>query len=159
MKTVHKAALGGAAAITMAASFIMPWEGLWTTAKVDRIGTGHPITWCYGETVGGAKVGDKFTPQQCADMLVKRLPRYNEEISQCINVPISDTMRAAFISGAYNFGSGLFCHSSIVRRLNAGDYRGACDALLAFDRAGGVEVRGLKRRREAERNLCIEGIQ
>lgn len=156
MKTSHKA--GGAAVIVLAATFIMPWEGLWTTAKVDTIGTGRPITWCYGETIGGAKVGDKFTPQQCSDMLKKRLPQYADAIAPCIKVPISDKTRAAFVSFAYNVGSAGACRSTAFARLNAGDPRGACNALMSWNKAQGRVVKGLTNRRAAERKLCLEGI-
>jgi lysozyme len=156
MKTSHK--IGGGAAIVLACAFIQPWEGLWTTAQVDTIGTGRPVTWCYGETKGNVKAGQHFTPQQCSDMLAKRLPEYNAEISKCIHVPISDKTRAAFVSFAYNVGSAGFCGSSAARRLNAGDYRGACDGLLSWNRAQGRVVKGLVNRRNAERGLCLEGI-
>jgi len=148
----------GAAVITLAAAFIMPWEGLWTTAKVDTIGTGRPITWCYGETIGGAKVGDKFTPQQCSDLLKKRLPQYADAIAPCIKVPVSDKTRAAFISFSYNVGSAGFCRSSAAKKLNAGDAHGACDALMQWTKAQGRVVKGLVNRRSAERKLCLEGI-
>ena len=158
MKTSAKAGAGGAGAIALACAFIMPWEGLWTTAKVDTIGTGRPITWCYGETKGGAKVGDKFTPKQCEEMLKKRLPEYANAIDPCIQVPISDKTRAAFISFAYNVGSAGFCRSSVVKKLNAGDARGACDSMLQWNRAQGRFVKGLDNRRRAERKVCLEGI-
>jgi lysozyme len=45
-----------------------------------------------------------------------------------------------------------------VRKLNAGDYTGACNQLLRWNRAGGKEVRGLTRRRVAERELCLKPV-
>ncbi len=149
---------GAAAVIALACAFIQPWEGLWTTAKIDTIGTGRPVTWCYGETIGGAKVGDKFTPQQCSDLLKKRLPEYANAIAPCIKVAISDKTRAAFISFAYNVGAAGFCRSTALKRLNAGDTRGACNALMAWNMAQGKVVKGLTNRRAAERKLCLEGI-
>lgn len=158
MKTAHKAAAAGGGAILLACTFIQPWEGLWTTAKVDTVGTGRPLTWCYGETKGNVHAGQHFTPKQCSDMLERRLPEYNAEISPCIHVPISDKTRAAFISFAYNVGSARFCHSAITQRLNRGDYRGACNAMLPYDHAQGRAVKGLANRRTAERKMCLEGI-
>ena len=158
MGTARKVGGASGAVITLAAAFIMPWEGLWTTAKVDTIGTGRPITWCYGETKGGAKVGDKFTPKQCEEMLKKRIPEYADAIDPCIQVPISDKTRSAFISFAYNVGSAGFCRSSVGKKLNAGDARGACDAMLQWNRAQGRFVKGLDNRRRAERKVCLEGI-
>lgn len=157
MKTSHKVG-GSAAVITLACVFIQPWEGLWTTAKVDTIGTGRPVTWCYGETKGGAKVGDKFTPEQCSEMLKKRLPEYYNAIAKCIHVPISDKTAVAFTSASYNIGTAGFCRSTMVKRLNAGDAKGACDALMQWNKAQGRVVKGLTNRRAAERRLCLEGI-
>ena len=156
MKASTKAAGGGA--ILLAVSFIQPWEGLWLTAKVDTIGTGKPVTACYGETEG-IKLGEHFTEAQCTEMLKARLPRYNAEISRCIHVPISDKERAAFISFSYNVGAAGFCRSAAARRLNSGDHIGACNALTSWNRAGGRVVRGLVARRAAERNLCLNGAK
>lgn len=44
MSTLKKAGAAGAGAILLATAFIKPWEGLWTTAQVDTIGTGRPVT-------------------------------------------------------------------------------------------------------------------
>lgn len=158
MKHAGKIGGGSAAVIGLACVFVAPWEGMWTTAKVDTIGTGRPLTWCHGETKGDVKLGDKFTPQQCADMLKKRLPEYANEIAPCIKVPISDKTHAAYISFAYNVGSAGFCRSSAAKRLNAGDRKGSCDALMQWNRAQGKVVKGLTNRRAAERKLCLEGI-
>ncbi len=156
MSTAKKAGAAGAGAIMLATVFIMPWEGLWTTAKVDTIGTGRPVTVCYGETEG-IKLGEHFTKEQCSEMLKKKLPRYAAEIAPCIKVPISDKEWAAYISFAYNVGSAGFCRSSAAARLNRGDHSGACDALMQWTRAQGRVVKGLVNRRTAERKLCLEG--
>lgn len=153
MKPVHKTVGWAALCVTIVGGF----EGLATHAYPDRLAYGIP-TVCYGETEG-VKLGDVYTPAQCADMLALKLPRYNDEISKCIHVTISDKERAAYVSFAYNVGSAGFCHSTAAKRLNAGDPKGACDALMAWNRAGGRVVAGLTRRREAERKLCLEGVE
>ena len=83
MKTSHKTATAAGGAILLAVTFIKPWEGLWTTAQVDTIGTGRPVTYCYGQTseFGNVKPGQKFTPQQCDDLLAKSLPKYWDDIA------------------------------------------------------------------------------
>ena len=43
-----------------------------------------------------------------------------------------------------------------MRRLNAGDVQGAADQFLRWNKAGGQVLRGLTRRREAERELFLE---
>lgn len=164
MKRIHKAGigLGTAAALTLAIPHVSKWEGIWLTAKVDTIGTGQPVTYCYGQTdeFGKVKVGTKFTVEQCKQMLLLSLPKYNERISPCITVPISDMTRAAFISIAYNAGSGAVCKSSFLAKFNAGDERGACEAIKTwYIRARGVVVKGLINRRRDESALCFAGLK
>ena len=146
-----------AAAITIAVPLVAQFEGLWLTAKPDRLAYNIP-TVCYGETEG-VKIGDTYTPQECADMLARKLPRYANEINKCIRVEIPDKTRAALISFSYNVGTAGACRSTAFRRLNAGDIRGACNALMMWNRAGGKVVRGLTNRRAIERKLCLEGIK
>lgn len=135
------------------ACFVGGFEGLACTAYPDNLAHGLP-TVCYGETEG-VRLGDHYTPAQCQQMLANKLPRYWHEIEKCIRVPTSDNEKIAYTSASYNFGTGAFCHSGIVRKLNAGDHHGACDGLLAYDHASGKRIAGLTRRREAERKLCL----
>lgn len=134
------------------ACFVGGFEGLACTAYPDRLANGLP-TVCYGETEG-VHLGDHYTPAQCQQMLANKLPRYWHKIERCIHVDISDNEKIAYTSGAYNFGTAGFCRSVMVRKLNAGDHLGACDALMLYDHASGHQIPGLTRRRAAERKLC-----
>ena len=160
MSTLKKAGAASAGAILLATPFIANWEGLWTTAQVDTIGTGRPVTYCYGQTdeFGKVAVGTKFTPKQCSDLLAKSLPKYADAIAKCIKVPISDKENAAYIAFAYNIGSAGACRSSSFALLNRGDHVGACNALMGWVKAQGRVVKGLVNRRTAERKLCLEGV-
>lgn len=135
---------------TLAAGF----EGLRTTAYVDTLAYGRPPTVCYGETEG-VKLSDRYTPDECKQMLTKKLPRYWQEIQPCIKVRISQNEIIAYTDFAYNVGSGAFCKSSLLRKLNAGDHIGACEGLMAWTHAGGRHYPGLERRRAAERDYCL----
>lgn len=156
MKNSSKAA-ATAAVIAIACTVVKPWEGLWLTAKVDKIGTGRPVTACYGETKG-ITLGQRFTKEQCDEMLAKRLPQYANAIAPCIKVNISDKTRAALVSFAYNVGPAGACKSTAFKLINAGRTRAGCDALMNWTKAQGKFVQGLANRRNAERRLCIEGI-
>jgi lysozyme len=152
MKSFRQTAKWLAACVAIVASF----EGLATKAYPDRLAHGLP-TVCYGETEG-VKLTDVYTPAECAAMLANKLPRYNAEISRCITVAISDKERAAYVSFAYNVGSGAFCGSTARRLLNAGRHADACRALMMWNRASGRVIAGLSRRRAAERDLCLQGV-
>ena len=156
MRTAHK--VGTAGCIAIACAFVQPWEGLWTTAQIDAIGTGHPVTYCYGATGNNVKAGEKFTPQECSALLEKTLPTYLAQIKPCIKVDIPDKVQAALLSAAYNAGPAAVCHSPMVKKINAGDIIGGCEAFRGwYVRASGRVVKGLINRRAGESQLCSEG--
>ncbi|TIN82742.1 MAG: lysozyme [Mesorhizobium sp.] len=146
---------GGALAASVVA-LVSGFEGLRTYAYRDPVGI---PTICFGET-RGVKMGDHKTPAECKDMLISRLAEFETGMRKCLASPdtIPDNAYAAFLSASYNIGTGAFCKSSMARRANAGDIRGACDALLAWDKAGGFRLPGLTKRRAKERELCLRGI-
>lgn len=151
IKRTH-AAIGGAsvACLALCAQVVTGFEG--ERLKTYRDIVGVP-TYCIGET-RGAVMGQTYTHEQCQAILTGRLKEFDAGVSSCVKVPLSDDRRAASISLAYNIGIAGFCRSSFVTALNAGDPR-ACDRIMAWDHAGGRVVEGLRRRREAERQLCI----
>ena len=151
MKPATKTATWAVACVSLVGVF----EGCDFTAKKDMIGTGHPLTWCHGETIGNARAGQKFTRAECDAMLAARLPDYWNEIAPCIHVTTSDNEKIAYTSTAYNIGSRGVCKSSMVRKLNAGDHVGACNALMQYTHASGKFVQGLANRRTAERKICL----
>lgn len=133
------------------------FEGLSLTAYHDPVGI---PTICYGET-WGVKMGDVKTIAQCRDLLVTHLPVYEEGMAKCSKVDLlSDTSYVALLSFTYNVGVGAYCGSTLVKKLNAGDVRGACDELLKWDKAGKPlrPLPGLTTRRVEERKICLEGI-
>lgn len=157
MSRLRKAGIGVTAAGALAVTVVGAYEGLRLNSYRDVIGV---WTICYGETRGVGS-GMRFTKAQCDQKLVDGLEDFERGMRACLTAPdaIPDKPYVAFLSLSYNIGTGAFCRSTVARRANAGDLRGACDALLAFNRAGGTVVRGLDNRRKAERKLCLEGIR
>lgn len=146
----RKAAL---AAICVAC--IVPAEGLRRVAYSDPVGI---PTICFGET-RGVKLGDRATSEQCKEMLsIRVVEDFIPGVERCVKRPMPPEREAAFVSFAYNVGVGRFCESSVVRKYNSGDAVGACDSLLLYTKAAGITLPGLVKRREQERQLCMEGI-
>lgn len=147
----------GVAAIALA--LVAAFEGLRTAAYEDPIGI---PTICFGET-RGVQMGDTATPEECRAMLGDRLAEFSAAIDACLPANLPDKTYAAFLSAAYNIGTSAFCSSSMARRARAGDLPGACDALLLWNKvtiAGRkVALPGLTRRREEEREICLEGLR
>lgn len=130
------------------------WESLQTVAYRDPIGI---PTLCYGET-RGIQMGMTATREQCDRMLAGGLLDFANQIERCLPVNVPDQVMVSVVSLAYNIGPGAFCASSVAWHLQAGNTRAACDALLKFNRAGGVTWRGLTNRRKAEREICLRGV-
>jgi len=173
-------ALVGAVAATALLSFTPAFEGTELSTYRDM---GGVLTYCTGATENAAW-GKTYTPAQCRAQLDRDLERHAAGIAMCIPLArLTDGQKVAFVDIAYNIGVGGFCGSSMARRTNAGDMVGACNALLAWnkvkvlrpvkgpdgkplkDARGKVvmhwvyeEVRGLTRRRQAERELCLKGL-
>lgn len=102
--------------------------------------------------------GDRVTPPQAVQMLAQDLHNTGHAIARCIgDVPLYPYEFDAFASLAYNIGSGAFCRSTLVKKLKESppDYPGACAQILRWNRAGGVVMPGLTKRRSAEYRLCM----
>ena len=101
------------------------------------------------------KMGDTTTPQRALSDLLRDLNSHSAGISKCITAPLHQHEFDAYSSLAYNIGVGAFCKSTLVRKLNAGDYAGACSEILRWNKVGGRVLRGLVNRRQAEYNTCV----
>lgn len=145
----------GGAIAALAVSFIGGAEGLRQTAYPDPATRGQPWTICYGHT-GHVTPGERASLAQCKALLLADLNKEDNAIEKCIHVPMSDAREVAVLSLAHNIGSAGVCNSSIVRELNAGDDKAACNSFLKFNSAAGFVMPGLTRRREEERALCLE---
>jgi len=168
MTPAKKAGAGGAAVIAAAASILIVWEGTDLVAKKDMIGTGHPMTYCHGQTdeFGVVKEGQRFTPAQCKDLLAKSLPKYLTPLQACVKVELPVKTMAALLDAAYNAGPAAVCRSPMVKKMNAGDIENGCRAFKGwYVRSDGKERRGLVARRSGlpgdtrknEMQLCLEG--
>lgn len=106
-------------------------------------------------TTEGVKPGDRIEPVQALARKLQDVQRFEGALKQCVRVPLHQYEYDAFLSLAYNIGAGAFCSSTLVRRLNAGDYAGACAEILRWDRFRGEPLRGLTLRRQAEHRQCL----
>jgi len=157
MKPTTKSRLKKSGALAAAAVAIVgAWEGLRTVAYKDVVGI---PTVCFGET-RGVKMGDRYTVEECKAMLGDALIEFETGMRACLTNPdsIPEKSYVAFLSLSYNIGVRAFCGSTVARRANAGDIKGACEAIPAWNRAGGRVVKGLVNRRADELRICRQGI-
>ena len=130
---------------------ILTHEGYRDTAYIPVAGDVPTIG--FG-TTGGVKPGDKTTPVKALNRALTDVTKFEGALKQCVRVPLAQNEYDAFVSLSYNIGSGAFCRSTLVKRLNAGDYAGACDAILMWDKFKGRPLAGLTARRQAEAKQC-----
>lgn len=106
-------------------------------------------------TTAGVKPGDRTTPTVALARALQDIEKFEGALKQCVTVPLHQHEYNAYISLSYNIGSNAFCGSTLVRKLNAGDYVGACEQILRWDKFKGQPLRGLIIRREAEYATCM----
>ena len=153
MADTRKIRLGIASLVVSAAALvgIAVHEGYRGEAYRDAVGI---PTIGFGETAG-VKMGDKTTPIRSLVQLLDSTNRHADAIRKCIAVPLYQHEFDAYVSLSYNIGPGAFCQSTLVKKLNAGDYAGACEEIKRWNRAGGKVLPGLMKRREQEYRMCI----
>lgn len=132
-------------------NLIKDFEGRRLTAYQDAVGV---WTIGYGHT-RTAYPGQQISEAGATALLRADVATFERAVSQAVTVPLTENQYAALVSFAFNVGSGALNSSTLLRRLNAGDYNGAANELLRWNRAGGRELYGLTRRREAERSLFL----
>lgn len=142
--------------VTVAVTMVGAFEGLITHPYRDSVGV---LTVCYGATAADHVQMKNYTPAECKDMLARDLLKYDAPLKKCLKPEVYDALplhrHVALVSLAYNVGDGAVCRSSVVRDLNAGRVRAACDDFMHFTRAGGRVLQGLVTRRRTEREACL----
>ena len=129
-------------------------EGVRYQAYKDVVGV---WTVCHGHTGKDIMLGKTYTEAECRSLLNKDLATVARQINPYIKTDIPETTRGALYSFVYNVGAGNFKTSTLLLLINKGDTKGACDQLLRWTYAGGVEWKGLVTRREIEREVCMWG--
>lgn len=143
-----------AGAIAVAAPFIATWEGKENKPYLDAV---KVVTVCYGHTKTAA-IGGARTDAQCQELLKQDLAESMKAVERHVKVPLTEARLVALASFIFNVGEGAFSRSTLLRKLNAGDTVGACNELSRWVYAKGKYLRGLERRRAAERELCLRGL-
>ena len=106
-------------------------------------------------TTEGVRIGDAITPPKALARALADVSRFEAALKKCISVPVHQYEYDAFVSLTYNIGAHAFCNSTLVEKLNAGNYDGACAEIRRWNRQGGKVLPGLTKRREAEYKQCM----
>ncbi|HHL9592736.1 TPA: lysozyme [Citrobacter braakii] len=140
-------------------ALIKGFEGCRLTAYPDPGTGGAPWTIGYGWThpIDGKPVKPGMTiDQETAERLLKTgLVSYENDVLKLVRVKLTKGQFDALVSFAYNVGSRALSTSTLLKKLNAGDIKGAADEFLRWNKAGGKEMPGLTKRRKAEREVFL----
>lgn len=83
-------------------------------------------------TTEGVKLGDTTTPPKALARALQDVNKYEGAIKRCVTVPLHQYEYDSYVDLAYNVGPGAFCGSTLVKKLNAEDYPGACAEILRW---------------------------
>ena len=131
---------------------ICSFEGLRLNAYDDGVGV---WTIGFGTTIypNGIKVkrGDTCTTEQAKAYMAHDLKKFESTVNSAVTVPINQNQFDALVSLTYNIGIGAFTKSTLLKKLNSGDYKGASDQFDVWIKAGGKRLDGLVKRRAKEK--------
>jgi lysozyme len=130
-------------------ALLKKWEGLKTRAYRDVAGI---WTIGYGHTAAAGDPtpveGMTLTPGECEAILKRDLAKFERRVNDLVDVPLSQDQFDTLVS--FDFNTGALHRSTLLKRLNRGDYIGVPEELRKWVKAGGKTVPGLINRREAE---------
>lgn len=96
-----------------------------------------------------------ITEAQAVSLLMATLVTYEDAVNRYVKVPLNQNQFDALVDFAYNAGAKNLLTSTLLKKLNAGDYAGASKEFGKWVYGGTKKLNGLVKRREAERQLFI----
>lgn len=138
--------------MTDAKDFVKRCEGLRLDAYRD---SGGLLTIGFGHTGSDVRAGMRITQEQAQALFDADYEKAEGAVRAEVSVPLSDAQAGALTSFVFNVGMGAFRGSTLLKKLNSGDYKGAADELLRWNHVGTVVSAGLTGRRKAERVMFL----
>lgn len=138
--------------------FIVSFEG-----KHRALGDGRYIAYrcpagvwtIHAGVTEGVRPGMIVTEAEGNAMFMRELAKFEGAVTRLARVDLNQNEYDALVSFAYNCGENALARSTILRKLNAGDRRGAAAAFALWNKGGGRVLPGLVRRRAAEAALFL----
>ena len=99
----------------------------------------------------------RWTREQCDEAFLKDMEQFEKAVRKLVRVPLTANRYDALVSFTYNVGAGALERSTLLKRVNAGDHKGAAAEFHKWNKANGKVLAGLTRRRASEA-LLYQGI-
>ncbi|EHM45252.1 lysozyme [Hafnia alvei] len=137
-------------------NLIKQFEGCRLTAYQDSVGV-WTIGYGWTQPVDGKPIAKDMiiTQQKANQLLTEGVAQYEKGVTNLVTVQLNQNQYDALVDFAYNLGVNALKGSTLLKKLNAGDYSGAANEFTKWNKAGGKELAGLTRRREAEKSLFL----
>tara|TARA_B100000519_G_scaffold198053_1_gene206850 strand:- start:795 stop:1238 length:444 start_codon:yes stop_codon:yes gene_type:complete len=103
----------------------------------------------YGHTQGVAE-GDSCSEEEAEIILVNDLKEFETYVNALVDVELDQNQFDALVAWTFNLGPTNLRTSTLLKKLNAGEYNDVPSEIKRWNRAGGQVLDGLIRRREAE---------
>lgn len=101
--------------------------------------------------------GEHITRNEAYELLTKDLVQTQEELAAIVKVPVTENQFIALMSWLFNLGlTSAVRRSTLLRKLNAGDYEGAAEEFPKWRKSAGKVLPGLVNRREEERKMFLK---
>lgn len=159
IRSIVRGIISVAGALSALTSLVMTEEGSAPKGYLDIAGV---ATACYGHTGTGLVVGKTYSNAQCISWLKSDVGKAYTAVDTYVHVPLTFGEHIAYADFIFNLGVGNFAHSTLLKKLNSGDHKGACSELLKWNKAMVqgtlVPVKGLTDRRQVEFEYCSEGM-
>ncbi|MEQ1318929.1 lysozyme [Acinetobacter guillouiae] len=139
-------------------NLIRGFEDLRLKAYDDGVGVwtiGYGTTAINGVAV---KKGDTCTAEQAKSYMAQDLKKFESAVNTSVKVPLNQNQFDALVSLTYNIGTGAFKDSTLLKKLNAKDYKGAAAQFDRWNKGGGKVMQGLVNRRAKERKLFEKAV-
>lgn len=133
----------------------MHFEGLKFEPYFDG---GGVLSVCFGHTGKDIKPNTIYSQAECEQWLNSDLQTVRKQVDPLMKVKINTLTQAAIYSFVYNVGIGNFQRSTLLKKLNAGDQNGACEAMKQWVYVGKKKWHGLITRREIESAICAGNV-
>lgn len=119
---------------------------------------GDPWTIGFGATGNGIGPGVKWTEEEAWVRLEQDIERVEKEVEHLAQTVLNENQFSALVAFTYNVGTVNLCKSTLLEKINDGDIDGAAAEFPKWCHAGGVVMRGLVIRREAEQKLFLTQV-
>ena len=137
-------------------ALIKAFEGF--IPKIYLCPAGKP-TIGYGHVVRNETIHQPITEEEAERLLLTDLDEiYEDAVMNLVKVDLTQGQFDALVSFCYNLGKGNLARSTLLKKLNWGDYAGAAEEFERWDKCNGKPLPGLTRRRHAEKALFVEGM-